>query len=129
VNYTCFNCLDGIHRKCESRHDCACSICKIAKPKVRKRYKPKNKRVYESVATGGVPGTKPWTEEEKDEIANNILKMYQGFVDKGYYTPRPEGPVKDHKGAVSQEEGDEICLMVVQLLEHIKRKQNEHANS
>lgn len=69
------------------------------------------------------------TEREKDDIAEAILKMYKGFAEAGYYTTSEASQSeKRHLGtSTTKEEGDEICAMVVQLLQNIKRKMNEDA--
>lgn len=100
-------------------------MCEAHKPKKHKKYVRKSTAKPRSEWIKG--GVRPLTEAEKDLVAESILLMYQGFVDKGCFTPDPPAPKKDHIGSTSQEEGDLICGMVVSLLENIKRKIEQDA--
>lgn len=63
MTYTCMECLQGQHRRCSGRHECACSICasrpRTVAPKV-PSGPAKAKKVYQVVkkpakVTSGAP--------------------------------------------------------------------------
>lgn len=127
VKLTCFNCLDGLHRRCRQK-DCACSICAVSRPRKLKPRpklkKPGPRRKYEGPRDW--PTNQPMTESEKDEVAAAILRLYQGFASAGYYAASfDRKPKKDHLGSTPKEEGDYICDMLVGVLEKIAEKQRD----